>query len=124
MPTTIKGNAGTFSEASEMEVTRAAEGEKPDGFVQPSNNRSVATQESPPYKKVDKQSLDYILRIGLAGGLAGCAVRALTNIRQVSCMIDSLYRQRPLLVHSTASRSFFKHRILNLSNIQHRGLAW
>ena len=26
--------------------------------------------------KVDKRSLDYILRTGLAGGLAGCAVRA------------------------------------------------
>lgn len=28
-----------------------------------------------PAKEVDKRSLDYLLRSGLAGGLAGCAVR-------------------------------------------------
>jgi hypothetical protein len=32
-----------------------------------------------PDQPLDKKSLDYILRTGLAGGLAGCAVR-LTNI--------------------------------------------
>ena len=47
--------------------------------------------------KVDKRSLDYILRTGLAGGLAGCAVRA----REDHCLekhADSLIGQKPLSV--------------------------
>jgi hypothetical protein len=30
---------------------------------------------APRTKELDKRSLDYVLRSGLAGGLAGCAVR-------------------------------------------------
>ena len=38
---------------------------------------SSASFTSPPKKKtIDKQSVDYVLRSGLAGGLAGCAVSA------------------------------------------------
>ena len=34
-------------------------------------------------RKIDKQSLDYIWRTGLAGGLAGCAVR--TKVYDLRC---------------------------------------
>jgi solute carrier family 25 protein 16 len=33
------------------------------------------TATTTPRKEVDKRSLDYLMRSGLAGGLAGCAVR-------------------------------------------------
>src|ERR1700761_2470397 len=37
-------------------------------------------------KQLDKRSLDYILRSGLAGGLAGCAVRGARILTRRSCV--------------------------------------
>ena len=38
-------------------------------------------------KELDKRSLDYIVRTGVAGGLAGCAVRPTTAIDQREHML-------------------------------------
>ena len=48
-------------------------------------------------KELNKQSFDYVLRTGLAGGLAGCAVRHMMR-RDAGkwCLTCSLYRQRRL----------------------------
>jgi hypothetical protein len=35
---------------------------------------AMGTKVPKPLKQTDKRSIDYILRSGLAGGLAGCAV--------------------------------------------------
>lgn len=40
--------------------------------IRPADGEAVAV----PRKKVDKQSWDYVWRSGMAGGLAGCAVRS------------------------------------------------
>lgn len=42
--------------------------------LQPPNYATVAVKSGGGQKR-DKQTLDYVLRTGLAGGLAGCAVR-------------------------------------------------
>lgn len=49
----------------------------------PSLSTSTATSTATtrmPGKEVKKRSLDYVLRSGLAGGLAGCAVRDIPNL--------------------------------------------
>lgn len=40
---------------------------------------AIASEVAPGREKVDKQSLEYILKSGLAGGLAGCAVCVIYN---------------------------------------------
>lgn len=53
------------------------------GSQMPSSGREVQ-RASESRKKRDKRSWDYILRSGLAGGVAGCAVRRLTDAGQNS----------------------------------------
>ena len=71
MPPTFSGNAAASlpsMQSSEVEVTR--------GAVRGGESNSLTSESRAGIRKqVDKQSLDYILRSGLAGGLAGCAVR-------------------------------------------------
>ncbi|MCJ1252307.1 hypothetical protein MMC24_000112 [Lignoscripta atroalba] len=43
------------------------------------NEESVAQKRAGSQKKFDKQSLDYVLRSGLAGGLAGCAAKTVVG---------------------------------------------
>ena len=50
---------------------------------------STPLQTKPP---VDKQSWDYVMRSGLAGGIAGCAVRHFHFLPLT--LSDALYRQR------------------------------
>ena len=54
------------------------------------------TSSSPPQTKapVNKQSWDYVMRSGLAGGIAGCAVRHTTF--DPTTLANPLYRQRQL----------------------------
>jgi hypothetical protein len=65
-------------------------------------------------KKIEKQSLEYAIRSGIAGGLAGCAVssRHLQMPRPWNCDIRTdwrfSYRPKPLLHRSTVSRSSSK----------------
>ena len=42
--------------------------------IGPAASDTIAPKRPLGPKKVDKQSLDYVLRTGLAGGLAACAV--------------------------------------------------
>ena len=69
----LSSNAATSFQntALDMEVTRVQG--KDESNISPSRRlmgpRKVEGQEN-----VDKKSLDYVLRSGLAGGLAGCAV--------------------------------------------------
>lgn len=86
MPLTTSGHAATIlqpSQPSKMEghgSSRLLEEPLPPSSSRqslfPSGDAAVTTQPPPPRerKQVDKRSLDYILRSGLAGGLAGCAV--------------------------------------------------
>ena len=63
----------------------------------------------------DKQSLGYIVRSGIAGGVAGCVVRTSGFQRRVSPMRlahqDFALRPRRLLRRWTESRFSFKPRI-------------
>jgi hypothetical protein len=68
-------------------------------------------------KRLDKQSLDYILRSGLAGGLAGCAVSAVIARSLEPQLANLLNRPKLLSDHSIESRFYFRPRILNLQNI-------
>ena len=59
----------------------------PDKRIYSSANAPVtAGKTAPPEtKELDKRSLDYVLRSGLAGGLAGCAVSSWNRLQQGEC---------------------------------------
>ena len=79
MPPTYSGNAATSlpnMQSPEVEVMRGAV-HGGEGSPSTSEGSAIAPQTAGSQRKVDKQSLDYILRSGLAGGLAGCAVRTM-----------------------------------------------
>jgi hypothetical protein len=69
--------------------------------------------------KLDKRSLDYILRSGLAGGLAGCAVGRTTTVTMLALTSS---RQKRSSVPWTASRSSSKLRIPSSQSIPEAGL--
>ena len=48
--------------------------EKDQPAICPTDDDTIAHRRAGNVKEVDKQSLDYVLRTGLAGGMAGCAV--------------------------------------------------
>ena len=76
MPTILRGNAAASQLPQSLEMETRAESRdrsKSTGF-DGRNEESVAQKRAGSQKKFDKQSLDYVLRSGLAGGLAGCAV--------------------------------------------------
>lgn len=54
----------------------------------------MASAERRPSIKTDKQSLEYLLKSGLAGGLAGCAVRLLTMRAIRDKSLTETHRQR------------------------------
>ena len=71
---------------------------------------------APAMTAVDKRSREYVLKSGLAGGLAGCAVCCYTRFQmilisvwQTSMMLICLYRPKRSLVPSIVLRSSFKH---------------
>ncbi|KAL9116331.1 MAG: hypothetical protein Q9187_007144 [Circinaria calcarea] len=66
--------AKSFQVAPEMEVAGAASGQDKRSSRNVTNPQTVLRERVGAQKPVDKQSLDYVLRSGLAGGLAGCAV--------------------------------------------------
>lgn len=80
MTTSHEGNAATANKTSrlreaEMDITKALP-KSQEQITTPnySNIEMAASQGSHSPKQKSKQSLDYVLRTGLAGGLAGCAV--------------------------------------------------
>ena len=76
MTPVFSGNAVTSIQDSvpEMEVSRTTSAQKRESSSNTTSERAIAQRKLGSPKKTDKQSLDYALRSGLAGGLAGCAV--------------------------------------------------
>ncbi|MCJ1362671.1 hypothetical protein MMC16_001777 [Acarospora aff. strigata] len=63
-----------------MDVTLPTTGrEKGQPAVCPTDDDTIAPRRVGTQKKMDKQSLDYVLRSGLAGGLAGCAAKTIVG---------------------------------------------
>ncbi len=58
-----------------MDITRASSKPQEEMTALKLGDRQIVTAKGyGSHKQKDKQSLDYVLRTGLAGGLAGCAV--------------------------------------------------
>ncbi|MCJ1417788.1 hypothetical protein MMC32_004133 [Xylographa parallela] len=77
MSPTQTGNAALTTDASqlqEMGIMRGADGER-EKAMGTKNNEVVTPMKAGRPKTIDKQSLDYVWRTGLAGGLAGCAAK-------------------------------------------------
>lgn len=81
MPTTFTGHAASPTPApqsSDMEVPprtkRPPDNANTQASICPTDDEAVTMKGANIPQMVNKQSLDYILRSGLAGGLAGCAV--------------------------------------------------
>lgn len=79
----------------------------------------------PEPREVNKRSLDYVLRSGCAGGLAGCAVSEclVWCTRRLNEENTDNSRQKQLSHHLTESKSSSKRRTLNLPNIPGAGLV-
>ena len=60
----------------EIDLTRASTEQRNDEAVSnvADDGHTIASKRAGSRNKQNKQSLDYVLRTGLAGGLAGCAV--------------------------------------------------
>ncbi|MCJ1231167.1 hypothetical protein MMC12_007843 [Toensbergia leucococca] len=79
-PSFISNNAAVSSQsgpAPRMEVKLRSQDERP--VVCPTDDETIAPKRAGSQKTIDKQSLGYILRTGLAGGLAGCAAKTLVG---------------------------------------------
>lgn len=63
---------------SEMEASqgnkRLLEETDTEPKVCPTDGDTIVAKPHIPMKHLDKQSMDYVIRSGIAGGLAGCAV--------------------------------------------------
>ena len=73
MISSLSSNAATSVQNTvlDMEVTRV---QGKDGSNKSPIRRLMGPRKVEGQENVDKKSLDYVLRSGLAGGLAGCAV--------------------------------------------------
>lgn len=123
MPLTPTSNAAPpsqSSQSSKMEIPRALSS---NGALSVSMRTADKPLTGSPIRQPkDKRNLDYALRSGLAGGLAGCAVSGNTSIDLPSkCDSNSLHRQKRLSDHLIESKSFSKRRILNSQNIVDHG---
>ncbi|MCJ1351170.1 MAG: hypothetical protein MMC33_001152 [Icmadophila ericetorum] len=78
MPPTFTGNAGASSGSSVSPEMEVAAGSRSGGQKQ-TQEQAMTKQIAEGQKTVYKQSLDYILRSGLAGGLAGCAAKTIVG---------------------------------------------
>lgn len=74
MPQAYQGNATNNPQTSASVEMGGGRGEPDAASRQPLSGGTIAPRESRSWKSRNKQSLDYVLRTGLAGGLAGCAV--------------------------------------------------
>jgi solute carrier family 25 protein 16 len=73
MPTALLGHAvqsATLPDRPRQNMADAPANRKAQPAICPTDEDAVATKRLKPHK----QSLDYVWRTGLAGGLAGCAV--------------------------------------------------
>lgn len=94
MPPILTGDATkSLQTTPEMELAGVADDQDRKSFRNAANPQTVAEQRIGGQKPVEKQSLDYVLRSGLAGGLAGCAV---SNKNPLSCILKhGGYIQKP-----------------------------
>ena len=76
MPTVLTRNAGSSRSDYSREMGGLLESETRSEVpkISPESRETIAPKWAGSRKKLNKQSLDYVLRSGLAGGLAGCAV--------------------------------------------------
>jgi hypothetical protein len=114
MPAALFNNASPpamlMDKSREMDVATA---ERKRLALCPTDDDSIA----PKSKKPHKQSFDYIWRSAVAGGLAGSAVCATQNTRNVILTVGR-NRQKPSLPLLTVSRSSSKSQ-----NTQAHGLV-
>lgn len=89
-------SSNTMRAAGRME---SAEGKQSQAKAWPGHHGSSnqSYEENKHEKKIDKRSPSYIIRSGLAGGLAGCAV-SLQSSSTMSLTDHLLRRQKPSLV--------------------------
>lgn len=80
MPQAVRGHAVPH-QTMDMEVG-PGEGKPQDAkpTVQHTSDLTIVSKEAGKQRHRDKQNLDYVLKTGLAGGLAGCAVCSATPI--------------------------------------------
>jgi hypothetical protein len=79
MPPSLTGDAATSTNAPQSPAMEAGVRQRRSGLNLPIDG-AIAKREPVVAKQIDKQSLDYVLRSGLAGGLAGCAVSTLVAL--------------------------------------------
>jgi hypothetical protein len=65
-----------------------------DGSITAGKEGMASTGQTPA-RKVDKQSAEYLIKSGLAGGLAGCAVRPPKTIQVKNINLTPQHRQKP-----------------------------
>ena len=90
--------------------------------IKPANRGTITSKRAGSQTHKHKQNIPYVLKSGLAGGLAGCAVRFF----YVVCLYlraNNSYRPKQSLVPSTASRSFSKPLAPNLQSTRAPGSA-
>ncbi len=77
MPQAHRGHAAESADPAqspEMDSRREQDNKGGSTNTQPANEGTIASKAAGSQRHRNKQSLDYILKSGLAGGLAGCAV--------------------------------------------------
>ena len=90
----------------------------------PTDGDTIAVKKHRSNVGIDKQSLDYVLRSGLAGGLAGCAVRYFRLTQQaISTISHAFFRPKQSLDRLTGSKSSFRLRAPNSQSTRGHGLA-
>jgi len=76
MPSTSPGYAsqsGEYIQRPEM-ASKEAQAKARNAALCPTDDDAILPRRSAAINKLDKRSTEYILKSGLAGGLAGCAV--------------------------------------------------
>lgn len=113
-PTTISTTTPPMNRPQEMDA-RGERGSK-DAAICPTDDETVT-----PRKRPSKQSVDYLWRSGLAGGLAGCAV--CDTLPTCSQLLTVLHRPNHLLRRLTESKSSFNPPTHNSPDMPDHGLA-
>ncbi|KAI4256146.1 MAG: hypothetical protein L6R42_006382, partial [Xanthoria sp. 1 TBL-2021] len=72
MPPPFPSNEASLQPSGANVMRRQEDNTGRSQVLRPSNDTTIAVQSVSSHKQ-NKQNLDYVLRTGLAGGLAGCA---------------------------------------------------
>ena len=121
MPPRLQENVAVFADPPGP-TAMEADGSKPKAGSEA--RAGLSEQESAVAKrKKDRQSLDYIIKSGIAGGLAGCAVGVSSTTPPKASSANIALRQKQSSALSTASRSSSKPRPPNSPNTAAHGSA-